>query len=159
MNNQFYINEIQTLFDDVQRSEIFEDQKMMTDAVPLFPVAEINAKYEESKVTEGFDLKDFVMAHFDFLGAKVFIQKQDHLPIEEHIEKLWDELTRTAYKEKGTLLKLPKPYIVPGGRFNEFFLLGQLFYHAGITGFRKNRNDGKYCGKLFLSDPKYRLCS
>ncbi|MCL8535451.1 trehalase [Chryseobacterium gallinarum] len=132
MNNQLYINEIQTLFDDVQRSEIFEDQKMMTDAVPLFPVAEINAKYEESKVTEGFDLKDFVMAHFDFLGAKVFIQKQDHLPIEEHIEKLWDELTRTAYKEKGTLLKLPKPYIVPGGRFNEFFYWDSYFIMLGL---------------------------
>lgn len=132
MNNQLYINEIQNLFDDVQRSEIFEDQKMMTDAVPLFPVAEINAKYEESKETEGFDLKDFVMAHFDFLGAKVFIQKQDHLPIEGHIEKLWDELTRTAYKEKGTLLKLPKPYIVPGGRFNEFFYWDSYFIMLGL---------------------------
>mgnify|MGYP007102686907 CR=1 FL=1 len=39
MSNQLYINEIQSLFDDVQRSEIFEDQKMMTDAVPLFPIA------------------------------------------------------------------------------------------------------------------------
>jgi alpha,alpha-trehalase len=49
MNKQLYINEIQALFDDVQRSKIFEDQKMMTDAVPLFPIAEINAKYEAGK--------------------------------------------------------------------------------------------------------------
>lgn len=132
MNNQLYIHDIQTLFDDVQRSAIFEDQKMMTDAVPLFPVAEINAKYEQGRGSEGFDLKDFVMTHFDFLGAKVSIQREDHLPIEEHIEKLWDELTRTAYEEKGTLLKLPKPYIVPGGRFNEFFYWDSYFIMLGL---------------------------
>jgi alpha,alpha-trehalase len=132
MSNQLYINEIQTLFDDVQKSEIFEDQKMMTDAVPLSPITEINKKYEEAKKTEGFVLKDFVMTHFDFLGAKILVQRDHHLPIEEHIEKLWDELTRTAYEEKGTLLKLPKPYIVPGGRFNEFFYWDSYFIMLGL---------------------------
>ncbi|PQA95650.1 trehalase [Chryseobacterium shigense] len=132
MNKQFYINEIQTLFDDVQRAKIFEDQKMMTDAVPLFPVSEINAEYEKKKGIEGFNLKDFVMANFDFLGAKISIRREDHLPIEQHIEKLWDELTRTAYEEKGTLLKLPKPYIVPGGRFNEFFYWDSYFIMLGL---------------------------
>lgn len=132
MSNQLYINEIQALFDVVQKSEIFEDQKMMTDAVPLFPIAEINAEYEQKKDSEGFDLKNFVMTHFDFLGAKVSIQREDHLPIGQHIEKLWDELTRTAYEEKGTLLQLPKPYIVPGGRFNEFFYWDSYFIMLGL---------------------------
>lgn len=132
MTNQLYINEIHALFDAVQKSEIFEDQKMMTDAVPLFPIAEINAEYEQEKDSEGFDLKNFVMTHFDFLGAKVSIQREDHLPIGQHIEKLWDELTRTAYEEKGTLLKLPKPYIVPGGRFNEFFYWDSYFIMLGL---------------------------
>lgn len=132
MNKQLYIKEIQALFDDVQRSRIFEDQKMMTDAVPVFPVAEINDEYEKRKGTEGFDLRDFVMTHFDFLGAKVSVQREDRLPIGEHIEKLWDELTRDAYEEKGTLLKLPKPYIVPGGRFNEFFYWDSYFIMLGL---------------------------
>lgn len=132
MSNQLYIKEIQVLFDAVQKSEIFEDQKMMTDAVPLFPIAEINAKYEQEKDVEGFDLKSFVVTHFDFLGNKFSIHREDHLPIGEHIEKLWDELTRTAYEEKGTLLKLPKPYIVPGGRFNEFFYWDSYFIMLGL---------------------------
>ncbi len=132
MNKQFYINEIQTLFDDVQRAKIFEDQKMMTDAVPLFPVSEINAEYEKKKGHEGFKLKDFVTENFDFPGAKVSVRKEDHLPVVQHIEKLWDELTRTAYEEKGTLLKLPKPYIVPGGRFNEFFYWDSYFIMLGL---------------------------
>ncbi|NML71237.1 trehalase [Chryseobacterium sp. RP-3-3] len=132
MNKQLYINEIQALFDDVQRAQIFEDQKMMTDAVPMFPVSEINAEYEKKKGNEGFNLKDFVLANFDFLGAKISIRREDQLPIEQHIEKLWDELTRTAYEEKGTLLKLPKPYIVPGGRFNEFFYWDSYFIMLGL---------------------------
>lgn len=132
MNKQFYINEIQTLFDDVQRAKIFEDQKMMTDAVPLFPVSEINAEYEKKKGHEGFKLKDFVTENFDFPGAKISVRKEDHLLIVQHIEKLWDELTRTAYEEKGTLLKLPKPYIVPGGRFNEFFYWDSYFIMLGL---------------------------
>ncbi|KMQ61308.1 trehalase [Chryseobacterium sp. FH2] len=132
MNNQLYIKEIQVLFDDVQKSKVFEDQKMMTDAVPLFPISEINAKYELEKQRESFDLKSFVMSNFDFLGAKISIQREDHLPIEDHIEKLWDELTRTAYEEKGTLLKLPKPYVVPGGRFNEFFYWDSYFIMLGL---------------------------
>lgn len=132
MSKQFYINEIQALFDEVQRAQIFEDQKMMTDAVPLFPVSEINTQYEEEKQKEGFDLKAFVLENFDFLGAKISIQREDQLPIDQHIEKLWDELTRTAYEEKGTLLKLPKPYIVPGGRFNEFFYWDSYFIMLGL---------------------------
>lgn len=132
MNNQLYINEIQTLFDEVQRSQIFEDQKTMTDAVPLFSVAEINSKYENEKNAEGFDLKQFVLFHFDFLGTKISITRERLLPIDEHIEKLWDELTRTAYEEKGTLLKLPKPYVVPGGRFNEFFYWDSYFIMLGL---------------------------
>ncbi|PKF74399.1 trehalase family glycosidase [Chryseobacterium sp. PMSZPI] len=132
MSNQLYIKEIQALFDEVQKSKIFEDQKMMTDAVPLFSIAEINTKYAEEKNTEGFSLKDFVMNHFDFLGARVSIQRDENLPIKEHIEKLWDDLTRTAYEAKGTLLKLPKPYIVPGGRFNEFFYWDSYFIMLGL---------------------------
>lgn len=132
MSNQLYINEIQALFDDVQRSKVFEDQKMMTDAVPLFSISEINSKYKEEKDTEGFDLKTFVMSNFDFLGAKISIKREKQLPINEHIEKLWEELTRTAYEERGTLLKLPKPYVVPGGRFNEFFYWDSYFIMLGL---------------------------
>ncbi|HIC8645784.1 trehalase [Elizabethkingia meningoseptica] len=131
MNNQLYINEIQPLFDDVQRAQIFTDQKTMTDAVPLLSVSEINKKYEETKNQEGFDLRSFVLAHFDFIGEKS-IHRKDILPIEQHIEKLWDELTHTASENEGTLLKLPKPYIVPGGRFNEFFYWDSYFIMLGL---------------------------
>ncbi|CAD7810277.1 Periplasmic trehalase [Chryseobacterium aquaeductus] len=132
MSNQLYIQNIQSLFDDVQRSQIFEDQKTMTDVVPLFPVSEIHSKYENEKNNNGFDLKSFVLSNFDFLEAKINIERAEHLPINQHIEKLWDELTRSAPEEKGTLLKLPKPYIVPGGRFNEFFYWDSYYVMLGL---------------------------
>lgn len=132
MGNQLYIQDIQSLFDEVQRSKIFEDQKTMTDAVPLFQISEINEKYENEKNAENFDLKSFVTANFDFLENQIKINTEPQLPIEQHIEKLWDQLTRTASEEKGTLLKLPKPYIVPGGRFNEFFYWDSYFVMLGL---------------------------
>ena len=49
MKTQLYIQDIQVLFDDIQRSKIFDDQKTMTDALPLFDIAEINAKYNQQK--------------------------------------------------------------------------------------------------------------
>lgn len=131
MNRPLYIQDIQELFDDVQRSEIFEDQKMMTDAVPLFPVDEINAKYQKEKQQPGFDLKIFVLLNFEFLQSGVSV-REEVLPIDDHIGKLWDQLIRTSYENKGTLLKLPKPYIVPGGRFNEFFYWDSYFIMLGL---------------------------
>jgi len=132
MQPNLYIEEIFDLYDAVQKSKIFEDQKDMADAIPMFSISEINEKYNSEKDNVGFDLKEFVLKHFKFDQKTESIQERDNLPIIEHIEKLWDELTRTADEEKGTLLKLPKPYIVPGGRFNEFFYWDSYFVMLGL---------------------------
>jgi len=132
MRPNLYIEEIFDLFDAVQKSKIFEDQKDMADAIPMFSISEINENYKSEKDNEGFDLKAFVVKHFKFDQKTESIQERDNLPINEHIEKLWDELTRTADVEKGTLLKLPKSYIVPGGRFNEFFYWDSYFVMLGL---------------------------
>lgn len=132
MQPNLYIEEIFDLFDAVQKSKIFEDQKDMADAVPMFLISEINKDYESEKNSDGFDLKEFVLKHFKFDQPESSISREEKLPIEDHIEKLWDELTRTAYEEKGTLLKLPKSYIVPGGRFNEFFYWDSYFVMLGL---------------------------
>ncbi len=132
MKDQFYIKDIYSIFEAVQKAGVFEDQKDMADAIPLFPISEINENYKSEKDIDGFDLKEFVLKHFKFDQPESSISREEKLPIEDHIEKLWDELTRTAYEEKGTLLKLPKPYIVPGGRFNEFFYWDSYFVMLGL---------------------------
>ena len=132
MKDQFNIKDIYPIFEAVQKAQIFDDQKAMADVIPLFPISEINDHYENEKSDKRFDLKDFVKRNFKFDPAISSIQREEKLPIEQHIEKLWDELTRTAYENKGTLLRLPKPYIVPGGRFNEFFYWDSYFVMLGL---------------------------
>lgn len=132
MRPNLYIEEIFDLFDAVQKSRIFEDQKDMADAIPMVSISDINENYQSEKDNEDFDLKQFVLKHFKFDQPESSVSREEKLPIENHIEKLWDELARTADEEKGTLLKLPKPYIVPGGRFNEFFYWDSYFVMLGL---------------------------
>ncbi len=134
MKNYIDIKDFYNLFEAVQQAEIFEDQKTMVDAIPLFPIAEIETKYEEEKNHIDFDLKDFVLRNFflEKLSEKGNEISANKLPIKEHIKKLWNQLTKTAYEERGTLLGLPKPYIVPGGRFIEFFYWDSYFVMLGL---------------------------
>jgi len=132
MNKQLHLEAIESLFDEVQRQKIFEDQKMMTDAIPRYLVQEIMSKYEEEKTKETFNLKEFVLHYFDFPTTNQSYQKNDNLSIEDHIEKLWDHLTKTSKEDIGTLLQLPEAYIVPGGRFNEFFYWDSFFIMLGL---------------------------
>ena len=50
-------------------------------------------------------------------------------PVREHIEMLWDLLTRQADSQdaRSSLIPLPKPYIVPGGRFREIYYWDSYF--------------------------------
>lgn len=134
MHNQLYIKNIYPLFEAVQKSRIFEDQKIMVDAIPKYTVTEIMAKYEKKKTFSPNELKIFVLANFEIKDQvntnNTYPNYQ--LPIEEHIEYLWDKLTRVTEHNRGTLLKLPKPYIVPGGRFDEFFYWDSYYIMLGL---------------------------
>ncbi len=134
MKDPLYIQELSPLFEAVQQAIIFEDQKTMADAVPKFSTIDIMYKFNTLERYTKEELKTFVLTNFDIKPA---IEPTDfvsefQLPIEEHIEKLWDELTRTSAHYKGTLLTLPYPYIVPGGRFDEFFYWDSYYIMLGL---------------------------
>lgn len=132
MASSLYIKDIEKLFDAIQRAEIFSDQKTMTDAIPRYNVSEINASYEANKSKSIFDLKAFVFKNFDFPHSLEYKNENSSDTIELHIERLWSHLTKEANENKGTLLQLPKSYIVPGGRFNEFFYWDSYFIMLGL---------------------------
>lgn len=132
MSKQLYINDIEELFDEVQKNKIFEDQKTMTDATPKYSVNEIIKEYKKQKNNQSFDLKEFVLNQFDFPDKIETKDNFSKVSIEEHIERLWSHLTKESNENKGTLLYLPKPYIVPGGRFNEFFYWDSYFVMLGL---------------------------
>jgi alpha,alpha-trehalase len=52
-----------------------------------------------------------------------------------HIEGLWPVLTRTTdtVDPRGSLLPLPKPYVVPGGRFREVYYWDSYFTLLGLA--------------------------
>lgn len=131
MKTNLYIEDIFNLFEVVQKNEIFKDQKVMTDAIPKNSVEIINEKYQQEIEDPRFDLKQFVLEHF-IINETEKIQIEENLPIEAHIHQLWKVLSRDAKENRGTLMQLPKPYIVPGGRFNEFFYWDSYFVMLGL---------------------------
>ncbi|MDR0956027.1 MAG: hypothetical protein LBM73_02790, partial [Candidatus Nomurabacteria bacterium] len=49
------------------------------------------------------------------------------------IDDYWQKLIRVELKSRGSLLGLPKPYVVPGGRFDEGYYWDSFFIMLGLT--------------------------
>ena len=128
-----FIAELKELFTAVQLSAIFPDQKTFPDCIPKQPVAEILHAYRSKQQTPGFDLKTFVTEYFSVPKTEASNFKSDvSKGIEHHIHSLWDILTRTAADNHSSLIALPKKFVVPGGRFREFFYWDSYFTMLGL---------------------------
>jgi len=121
------------LFFAVQTNkDIFEDSKTFVDAVPLYQVAKIRNDYAKLEVKSANNISKFVYKNFA-VPQQESVYKTDSSSINEHITKLWDVLKRPADKKvSGTLLPLPHPYIVPGGRFREIYYWDSYFTMLGL---------------------------
>ena len=116
-------------------SGVWADAKAIADAVPKTDPQDIVAAYEIAKTTADFDLKTFAVQHFEFLEtAENGFQSDLSRSPQQHIERLWDVLQRNADTPKAgsSLLPLPYPYIVPGGRFNEIYYWDSYFTMLGL---------------------------
>lgn len=124
------------LFDAVQSSHVFPDSKSFPDATPKVDPALILKSYRESAHEDGFDLKSFVKSNFDLPESDIeSLAANVQRPVREQIDLLWDVLTRAADKEdKNTsLIALPHPYVVPGGRFREIYYWDTYFTMLGLA--------------------------
>ena len=88
---------------------------------------------KKKKITKDFDLSAFVHNNFDLPKehASVYVSVAGR-PVSQHIEMLWDELTRQPDEAAGSLIPLPYPYIVPGGRFREIYYWDSYFTMLGL---------------------------
>jgi len=123
------------LFAEVQLAQLFADGKTFADCTPLFSPEEIRATYETERKTEGFDLATFVQGHFSIPETPASGFRSDPArPVEQHIETLWPVLTRQPGDQPrgGTLIPLPHPYVVPGGRFGEIYYWDSYFTMLGL---------------------------
>ena len=125
------------LFADVQLGGVFEDSKTFVDARPLQPPAAIRAQYVQQKDHDGFNLETFVREHFALPPQIAVPQATDSasVPMEEHLVRLWPPLTRQPDSAQGlsSLLPLPHPYVVPGGRFREIYYWDSYFTMLGLV--------------------------
>ena len=130
------------LFVAVQTEAIYQDGKAFADAVPDAAPEVILAQYRASHPESPQALKRFVEAHFA-LPAEVIPPPSapERVPIIEHIDRLWDSLTRrtTSAPPYSSLLPLPRPYVVPGGRFREIYYWDSYFTMLGLV--ESNRRD------------------
>jgi alpha,alpha-trehalase len=111
------------LFVAVQSAQIY-DGKAFADAVPKSAPGEILKLYHAERPESPAALKRFVEAHF-ILPPEIggVTSPPDRVPIVAHIDGLWNTLTRTSTTAPpySSLLTLPEPYVVPGGRFREMY--------------------------------------
>ncbi|MFV8226552.1 alpha,alpha-trehalase TreA [Christiangramia aquimixticola] len=120
------------LFYDVQTKSIFEDSKTFVDVQPEYNVGLIRQRYSMLNDTTAEGIRNFVNQHFSIPGEKEEY-KTDSSSINSHIKKLWQVLKRPADdRVSGTLIPLPEPYIVPGGRFREIYYWDSYFTMLGL---------------------------
>ena len=122
------------LFEAVQSNRIFSDSKTFVDAIPTSNPSEILNSFLENYQTEEFDLRTFVELNFELpVIEKNTFEWSSQRSVRQHIEQLWEVLTRAADIESShsSLVALPFPYLVPGGTISRNILLGQLLLHVG----------------------------
>lgn len=126
-----------TLFTDVQMHRIFKDGKTFVDCVPKKDPKEIVANYLQLKNNPAvrYSFKNFVLANFyEPVNPADTYQSNRSEPITTHIKNLWNVLKRVpdTVVNGSSLLPLPSPYIVPGGRFREIYYWDSYFTMLGL---------------------------
>jgi alpha,alpha-trehalase len=126
----------QDLFSAVQKARIYSDGKAFADAVPDAAPKDILALYHAEKPGSPPALKRFVEAHFVLPSEVAGPPSPPHrVSIVAHIDGLWDALTRssTAAPAYSSLLTLPQPFVVPGGRLREMYYWDSYFTMLGLA--------------------------
>ncbi len=121
------------LFTAVQSSDIYADNKIFLDLMPLHSTKRILDEYRILQKDPHFDLREFINKHFykkiDGLNNSITYDPD----IQIHIRNLWTNLERRNRKNRGSLIALPYKYIVPGGRFEEQFYWDSYFIMLGLA--------------------------
>lgn len=124
------------LFHDVQMNRIFADGKTFVDCVPKKDPKTILSDYKKLKANPAvkFSLQKFVEDNFTIPSAPEVKDIQQEKDVTVHIKNLWSVLKRDPdMKINGSsLLPLPHPYIVPGGRFREIYYWDSYFTMLGL---------------------------
>ena len=106
-------------------------------------------RFRAERSEPGFSLRAFVEKIFRLPDANYqMLASPDAGDVSQQITRLWARLTRDADPAEpySSLIELPKPYVVPGGRFREMYYWDSYFTmlglaRAGETGLLRNMVD------------------
>ncbi|MDE3234602.1 MAG: alpha,alpha-trehalase TreF [Bacteroidota bacterium] len=115
-------------------SGLLPDGKTFPDCIAKEELALIQQKFDQEKHNPGFSLLQFIQEHFEIPPAAKEEYHSSEASAEEHLQSLWQVLTRTAdlNQSSSSLIPLPHPYIVPGGRFREIYYWDSYFTMLGL---------------------------
>ncbi|NIG54588.1 alpha,alpha-trehalase TreF [Chitinophaga sp. Cy-1792] len=122
------------LFEDIQLNRIYPDGKTFVDMKPKMAPAAIMEAWLAAKDKPGFNLKTFADSYFEMPASRAVPYHSDiSAGIEHHIDTLWTVLRREPVPDGSvSLIPLPHPYIVPGGRFREVYYWDSYFTMLGL---------------------------
>lgn len=130
-----YYEELEDIFLHAVNAKISSDGKLLADAIPIKPFELINQSYQNKSKDSQFDFKTFFLQNFKLSTTEnqKYQTNSDHT-IDEHIYALWNVLKREKDVDQmySSLLPLPYPYIVPGGRFKEIYYWDSYFTMLGL---------------------------
>ncbi|MEL6537722.1 MAG: alpha,alpha-trehalase TreF [Bacteroidota bacterium] len=124
------------LFHDAQMQQVFPDGKTFVDYQPVAPFEDIQAAYQKAKDQPDFDFEGFIRNWFApprQFSSEVDIA--DTTQLSTHLNNMWARLTRQADATPefpSSLIPLPHPYVVPGGRFREIYYWDSYFTMQGL---------------------------
>ena len=124
------------LFHVVQTRRIFPDSKTFADATPNTDVASILADFAGVDHDDKDAVRAFVEERFTLpADGRAATGGTGIPPVRERIEQLWESLSRAAdhVNPDSSLVELPHPYVVPGGRFREIFYWDSYFSMLGLA--------------------------
>jgi alpha,alpha-trehalase len=122
------------LFVQVQMDALFPDGKAFPDAAPKAAPPIILRRYRRAHPRSRAALLKFVQRNFTFPTEAETPPSQPDKSLEAHIARLWPLLTRqpAVPPPYSSLLYVPQPYVVPGGRFREFYYWDSYFTMLGL---------------------------
>lgn len=123
------------LFAEVQGENILHDGKAFVDYQPVVPIEDIRSYYRSQSADTTFDLAAFVSEYFVAPPA-TNTHIVEGLEFAVHLDSVWAILTRPADQPSplpSTLIPLPNPYVVPGGRFREIYYWDSYFTMQGLV--------------------------
>ncbi|HEY4041611.1 MAG TPA: trehalase family glycosidase, partial [Rhodopila sp.] len=124
------------LYRDVELASIFPDSKTFPDLIPSAAPSAVLLDYDTTRGNPGFDLEAFVEQYFSGPtppGPAVNPAAAGQHML-DYVESLWPVLQQsaTSVPAYSTLLPLPYPYVVPGGRFREVYYWDSYFTMLGL---------------------------